>query len=281
MRLYGQLAFGDYDAASGILRVQPPAMVWLPVGFGSGRRMLLLGARTPALLSRIKEVATTLGVQVRVESQRDSNARLLLPDRVELTAIGSSIEAFGGKRLKQLAEDCGIKFCADLVQAELLSFSVNLNDYQQALQPYAEELPDDWKQSWFNPQTLGWEEGAGNKLFCLTEFEFTVYRKQCYLWQNGVAYAVDKSWGRYLMLAHAKKRVLLYSGSQNLLKVPAAAPLPELPARAAALLSGYAPEQEWNPVEKRLYNVYQADGAYQILYNRLGKLLGQPIVEIL
>jgi hypothetical protein len=282
MRLYGQLGFGDYDAMKGQLRVQSPTMLLLPVPPSSGRRVLLTGGRTRELLASVRQAAVQHNVKVSVSSQHESNGHLLLPDRIELTAVGPPNEGFGLTKLKALAEQCEINICTDLLQAELLAFSVKLEDYRASLQPYEEELPDDWKQLWFDPQVLRWLPGPGNKAFSLVEFEFTVYRKECYLWQDGKPYAVDKSWGRYLTLAHVGKQVLLHSQKQQLLAVPASAPLPELLARSAALLSGYAPEQRplLHEGQFRRYNIYQTPGAYTMLYNKLPVLLGQKIIEI-
>lgn len=282
MRLYGQLGFGDYDASRGVLRVQAPTMLLLPVAHSSGRRMLLTGGRTHELMERVRQAATQLGVAVNVCSQHCSNAHLLLPDRVELAAEGLPTQGFGLAVLWQLADQCGIGFYTDILQPELFAFSVKLEEYRSALQPYGDELPEGWKQLWFDPTTLRWQPGIGDKTFGLSEFEFTVYRKQCYLWQEGVPYAVDKSWGRYLVLARAKKQVLLHSRSQQLLAVPASVPFPELPARAAVLLSGCAPEQRFLQYEgqMRRFNIYQTPGAYNMLCNKLPDLLGQKIIMV-
>lgn len=282
MRLYGQLGFGDYDAARGMLLVQPPTMLLLPITQGKGRRMLLTGGRTRDLLNNLKRAAPKFKVSVDVCEQHASNGRLLLPDRVELTSVGIRSDEFGLVNLRQLALHCGINFCTNLLQAELLTFSVGLEEYLAALQPYTEELPDGWKQTWFDPLTLSWLPGPGNKAFGLVEFEFTVYKKQCYLWQDGQAYAVDKSWGRYLVLANAGKNVLLHSQSQQLLAVPASTPFPELIARAAALLSGCAPEQRKinDAGILRRYNIHQTPESYTMLYNKLPILLGQRIINV-
>ncbi|TGE21539.1 hypothetical protein E5K00_14745 [Hymenobacter aquaticus] len=287
MRLYGQLGFGDYDAQHGLLRVHPPGVILLPAPTGfCGRRMLLTGARTRQLIEDISQQAAALDVEVEVSPQPNSNTHLLLPDRVVLTARGTAQTSYGLPKLKHLAAECRLQFCSDLVQPELMAFSTKLEAYGASLQPHNDELPDDWKQSWFNPQTLQWQEGIGDKSFSLVEFELTVYRRHCYLWQDNIPYAVDKSWGRYLVLSRAEagapKRVLLHSQSQELLAVPAATPLPELPARAATLLSGLAPEQcfiEYGGQIRR-YNVYSAPGMYTLLYNKLPELLGQKIIEV-
>lgn len=287
MRLYGQLGFGDYDAQHGLLQVQPPGIILLPAPMGfCGRRMLLVGARTRELTTELKQRAAALDVQVEISPQTDSNNHLLLPDRVVLTSHDVAKNGYGLTKLKHLAAECQLQFCSDLVQPELMAFSTKLNDYGASLQPYNDELPDDWKQRWFDPQTLQWEEGVGDRSFSLVEFELTVYRRHCYLWQDNIPYAVDKSWGRYLILSRAEsgkpKHVLLYSQQQGLLAVPAATPLPDLPARAATLLSGLAPEQCL--IERggriRRYNVYHTHGAYHLLHNKLPKLLGQEIIEI-
>lgn len=301
LRLFSQLGFGDYDSLAGTIQVLPPALLRLPIAGDAGRRMLLTGARTPQLLRRLQEAADSLGVQLTINSQYDGQTiagnlagfttslreattqpfRLLLPDRVELLAHGSPAQLYGDQQLKALATQCDIQFCGDIVPANLLNFSGSLRDYHLALAEYTEELPPDWKQSWFDPQTLKWQPGTGDRSsFCLVEFEYRVYRRQCFLWQNGKPYAVDKSWGRYLVLQHANKQVLYYNRRDQVLKVPAAVPFPELPARAIALLSGFAPTLEWNESEKRRYNVYQTGNTHNLLYNRLPSVLGQQIREI-
>jgi hypothetical protein len=300
LRLYSQLGFGDYDSLAGTIQVLPPALLRLPIAGSTGRRMLLTGARTPQLLSQLRNAAQSLGVQLTMSSQYDGEGiwnslagpettlsavasqafRRLLPNRVELLAHGHSTEGYGDDKLKALAERCGVQFCGDMVSADLLQFSGSLLEYQQGLIPYTDELPTDWKQSWFDPQTLEWQPGAGDHAFCLTEYEYRVYQRQCFLWQDGIPYAIDKSWGRYLVLLKANQQVLYYNRSEQILKVPARAPFPEIPARAVALLSGYAPTLEWNEREKRLYNVYQTGNTYQLLHGRLYSVLGQRLHEI-
>lgn len=301
LRLFSQLGFGDYDSLAGTIQVLPPALLRLPIAGDDGRRMLLTGARTPQLLCQLQEAAGSLGIQMTINSQYDGQTiagnlagfttslreattksfRLLLPDRVELLAHGSPAQLYGDQQLKALATQCGIQFCGDIVPANLLNFSGSLRDYHQALVEYTEELPPDWKQSWFDPQTLKFEDGPGDRSsFCLAEFEYRVYRRQCFLWQDGKPYAVDKSWGRYLVLQHANRQVLCYNRRDQVLKVPARVPFPELPARAIALLSGFAPALEWNESEKRYYNVYQTGNTHNLLYNRLPSVLGQQIREI-
>lgn len=302
LRLFSQLGFGDYDSLTGTIQALPPALLRLPIADSDGRRMLLTGARTPKLLCHLREAADSLGIRLTISSQYDGQIiaenlanfttplresitqpfRQLLPDRVELFAQGGVSQHYGDQPLKTLAVQCGIQFCGDIVSANLLHFSGSLQDYQQSLVPYTEELPPDWKQSWFDPQTLTWQPGTGDRTgFCLVEFEYRVYRRQCFLWQNGIPYAVDKSWGRYLVLQHANKQVLCYNQRDQVLKVPAAVPFPELPARAVALLSGFAPMLEWNESEKRRYNVYQTGNTYHLLHGRLPSVLGQQICEIL
>ncbi|MBF9239511.1 hypothetical protein I2I05_19110 [Hymenobacter sp. BT683] len=300
-RLYSQLGFGDYDSLAGTIQVLPPALLRLPIAGSAGRRMLLTGARTPQLLLQLRSAAEAHGVLLTINSQFNGESiwnslsdpettissattqafRQLLPNRVELLAHGHPTQGYGDDKLKGLAAQCGIQFCGDMISADLLQFSGSLIEYQQALAPYTEELPTDWKQSWFDPQTLKWYPGAGDRAFCLTEYEYRVYRRQCFLWQDGIPYAVDKSWGRYLVLQQANQQVLHYNHTRQLLKVPAAAPFPEIPARAVALLSGYAPALEWDTREKRLYNVYQTGNTYTLLHSRLYSVLGQRLHETL
>ena len=298
LRLYSQLGFGDYDSLAGSIQVLPPALLRLPIAGSAGRRMLLTGARTPALMRQLDATAEQCGVRLTRNSQYDGQLiwksladagstlseattqafRQLLPDRVELFAEGSPAQGYGDQLLKDLAAQCGIEFCPDIVPANLLYFSGSLQEYHAGLVPYTEELPTDWKQSWFDPQTLKWQPGSGDRsTFCLAEFEFRVYRRQCILWQNGIPYAVDKSWGRYLTLQHINKQVLRYNRSTQLLKVPAAVPFPELSARAVVLLSGFSPTLEWNEIEKRRYNVYQTGNTYHLLHNQLPSVLGQTL----
>ena len=301
LRLFSQLGFGDYDSLTGTIRVLPPALHRLPIADSDGRRMLLTGARTPQLLHDIREAAAVNGVRLTISSQYDgqriaehlANAtaalpeattqpfRLLLPDQVELFADGGPRTHYGNQPLKVLASQCGIKFCGDIVPANLLRFSGSLEEYHQSLVPHTEEMHPSWLQKWFDPENLKWVQGTGDRSgFCLTEFEFQVYNKQCFLWQNGVPYVVDKSWGRYLVLQHAKRQVLYYSRSQQLLKVPAIVPFPEIPARAIVLLSGFAPVLELNKADNRYYNVYQTGNTYHLLHSRLPQVLGQTLREI-
>ena len=62
-----------------------------------------------------------------------------------------------------------------------------------------------------------------------------------WLWQDGASADVDRSWGRYCVLASVGHTVLHYNHREGVATVPRQVPLPKLLARALALSSGQAP----------------------------------------
>ena len=116
--------------------------------------------------------------------------------------------------------------------------------------------------------------------------ELNEYTFRHRLWINGVAYCIDpktglnKNWGRYIILKHEGKNVVLNDREKELLAVPAFTPLPRLLQEALILYSGKSPRKA--KIEHagvtHLYNLYE-NIPHILGYNSLLKV-GQKIIEI-
>ena len=284
LRLYAQMGFGDYQYSNGgeKITVLEPTLLALPTRDAAMRRMLLTGARTPALIEKVRSYIqdSTCGCRLLVIGPAASNTNLILPDTMVLEAPALNKPEADAK-FGALARSCGIRFISyeAKVPVELVLFSGSLRRYADSLLPDPHVVRDGWRKKKFIPATLSWEDLAegdesyrsGNHLL---EYILNDYDRRCVWWKDGQSHAVDKSWGRYLALREAREIVLtIQDGS---FAVPAAAPLPDLLARALVLLSGKAPALEVIPWKDRptRFNVYRQPGA-GLLIHRLAASLRQ------
>ena len=226
-----------------------------------GRKVLLIGGRDPQLVTEIIEKSIKYNLQVEVLKQSPSNSYLLLPDAITVKAYGHSSENYGEKNLIDFANEIGITYNpGDLVQVGMQQFAADLIEYEADLLNNNEtnENDYDWARKIFNPDTLIYERSFGedfDKELSLVEYklnEYTYYNK---FWKNQKCYLIDKNWGKYLVLKHVNKQVILYDAAKQKVAIPFELPLPRLLAESIMLLSGIAPV--YLKINHKAYRIYE------------------------
>jgi hypothetical protein len=273
LNFYNAIGIVDYEYETKVIVVNPPQLIFIPSA--KGRTVLLIGARDTKLVESILNLAPKYNLQVEITKQFTSNKKLLLPDVL-------TIKTFGEKNLKSFAEELNIKLTTDYYfQVALKHFSSDLTNYEKSIQT-TDENDYDWARSMFDPETLRFEKNEMldfDKSFALLEYKLNEYTYHYKLWRNNECFKIDKNWGKFVVLKHFKKEVILFDDKNGNVAIPIETPLPYLLSKAIILLSGLIPELR--EIEGRKYRIYENVPSI-IAQNFFSKLIGQkPIRKIL
>ncbi|MFW0715017.1 hypothetical protein [Pedobacter sp. N23S346] len=274
LNFYNNLGYLDYDYENKSIVVHPPQFIYIPSE--KGRKILLTGGRDASLLNKIIEHATKYELEVEFTRQHFSNHNLLLPDALTIKSFGNGKDKYGEERLIAFANDIGITFNPnDLIQISLQLLCSNTTGYEEEiLSKNTSSLTfEDWPRYIFNPQNLKMEQSVTDfdKACTLIEYRLRPWEFHYRLWFNGVCYDVDSNWGKYLILKHKKRDVILYDASKRKVAVPLGVPLPGLLSRSIMLLSGLAPVYSY--INNMSYRVYENIDSVFIknLFNKLSQ----------
>ncbi len=271
----------DYEYSTKMIVVNPPQFLLIPAR--SGRKVLLIGGRTPELMQKLKAEAEKEGLHLNLEPQDDSLSPFILPPTVTVMGFdesdGSKIEG----KLKKVAETCSISFNPDkLPQFRLAEFSGDIDKYKSKLTP--DERFDDsgWPARIFDVDQLRFipiDTQSINKSFSLAEYRLTEYSFKHRLWINGQPHVINKNWGRYMVLNYSGKEVIFNDRDKNIVAIPASLPLPRLISEAMTLFSGKAPMRKYIEIEeiKTWFIIYE-NLPHIMAYNSFLKV-GQKMTE--
>lgn len=204
----------------------PPVLAWLP------RReepaAVLCGARTARLVDRLHERAAEAGVSIEERVQPGGEG----PEAVFVAAPDR-------EAVEELARRAGLPDQANAA-GSLAGCLPSVNGYARL----AREMPgpSGYEIETFDTERLRWSEVnevSGDGLY-----RYKYYRPEYRLRTGGRDLKVTREAGVYLLLGQEGRKVLRYDAAGQELAVPAAAPLPDLHARAAALCSGLLPAFE-------------------------------------
>jgi hypothetical protein len=256
---FDNLGYLDYEYGTKSIVVNPPQLIFIPAN--KGRKVLLIGGRDETLVKAIIETAPKHSLQVEITKQFQSNEDLLLPDAITIKSFGTAREGFGERNLIAFANELRIKFNPnDLVQVGLQHFCSDIDEYEKDLFTTKETTLtyEDWARYIFNPDTLQLAKSFSedfDKNFTMLEYRLRPWEFHHRLWINQKCYHIDKNWGKYVVLKHKKKHVILYDRSKEKVAVPIELPLPRLLAESIMLLSGLAPVH--SEIESKAYRVYE------------------------
>jgi hypothetical protein len=279
LNFYDFIGILDYDYETKSIVLNPPQLVFIPTK--KGRKVLLIGARDPALIETMIKTAPKHNLQIEITKQFSSNERLLLPDVLTIKAFQQTADNYGEKNLKAFADELQIKLIENsLPQVAFLNFSTDIIEYENTLQE-TNENDYDWARYIFNPETLDFDKNESpnfDKLFSLVRYKLNEYTYEYKLWKNNKCYKVDMNWGRFIALNQFKKDVILFDGTRNNVAIPIELPLPRLLAESIMLLSGLAPD--FRMIEERIFRIYENIPSMftSNLFSRLGQ---KPINKIL
>lgn len=230
-RLLESLGVCDFFYDDNRIAACPPALTRLPeAGLPT---VHLTGARTPALLQKLRAAVKASAAQVELNVTAQP-AFSLLPNRMVLRAASHAalLECASAAELPVY----GVTGQALLTQASTLVGYLG----RQRREP-ASDLPG-WTRHDFDPVSVRWDEPAGADVRLSMYLHPQQRGRNFYLYSDGEMQRVDPSWGRYAVLAQAGKPVLGYAAVAAVLTVPAGARLPAILERGVTLLSGIAPQ---------------------------------------
>jgi hypothetical protein len=251
----------DYEYSTKKIVVSPPQFILIPTL--GGRKVLLIGGRTPELIQKIKAQTEEEGLHLNFEPQEKSLSPFILPTTITVKGFDESDGNKIERKLKKIAEACSISFNPDkLPQFRLAEFSGNIDGYKSQLTP--DERFDDsgWTARIFDVNQLRFipiDTQSIDKTFSLVEYRLTEYSFKHRLWMNGQPHAINKNWGRYMILNSSRKEVIFNDRGRNIVAIPASLPLPRLISEAMTLFSGKAPKRLFLEIEgiKTWFNIYE------------------------
>jgi len=236
VRLLDSLGYCEFDFDGRRVYMCEPALVLLPT-FGLPKAVLI-GARTPLLIKKIKEIVKTHKDKMMLHIVSQSTADFSMPPLIYIEAIDKD-------SIKEVADKCGLSIDLDKPAAwALANFSGSLDDLKKSIQfiPFAEM---NWKRRAFNIDKLVFssQEPASHGSLLLIEYKNPINQQSRHvLLANDSAAEVDRDWGRYIVLSNSQKHVIVYNEKMQKLIIPVTVPLPCILARAVALCTGHVPK---------------------------------------
>ncbi|MGD0784318.1 MAG: hypothetical protein ABR969_00690 [Sedimentisphaerales bacterium] len=275
VRLLDSLGYCEFDFDNRKVYMCEPALVLSPA-FGLPKA-ILVGARTPPLMKKIKEVVKTYKEKIILHYIPQSTADFSMPALF-------CIEAIDIASINELAVKCGLSIDVDKPAAwGLANFSASFDDLKKSMQfsPFVER---NWKRRVFNVDKLVFSS-QGHALqnsIMLIEYKNPIDQQSKHLLRdNDSAAEVNRDWGRYMALSYSQKQVILYNEKMQKLIIPVTVPLPCILARAVALCAGLVPKitivsSQIGDIPPK-HPVYVHSGVPKIIAELISNKLGQKI----
>lgn len=230
-------SLGHWETASaGTTRsvvVAPPVLARLP--WPGPPRAVLCGSRSPDTCREIRDVCGTLdGLFLSVTPQPHHP---YAPSRIEVRADSEDRMIAGARALS-------LRYDSTPAAWSLASTSGSLEGYISTLK-WTEREELNWDRREFDPARMRFgppSAASAGQVRLATYSHPSGWDWRDWLWQGTQSADVDRSWGRYYLLATAGRTVTHYDHRRGVATVPRQAPLPRLLARALALSSGEAPK---------------------------------------
>lgn len=224
------MSFGPTGA--GTIVVCNPALVALP---GPGvRRAVLVGARSPALVEKLRKAALDTSASLAVHPQGSSAP--FAPSRIEVQA--SNIESF-----EKLAKIIGIPFSRFTPARAIARWSGSVDEYLARL-IWAPNDDLNWYRQDFDQVSLRFASPDGEQaVIRLSRYQDPIRETWRYyrLFRGQEFATVNPDWGRYIVLSHQQRQVFEFDRTNSVVRVPTWVPLPVLLSRALVLCSGRSP----------------------------------------
>ena len=215
--------------------VAPPVLARLP--WPGLPRAVLCGSRSPDTLADICQACDAFdGLSLSISAQPHHP---YAPMRIELSAESE-------EHLIAVGREMSVRYDPIPAAWAIAQASGSVGRYLSAL---AWEKREDlnWDRREFDPDLLRFRSSAEgidlSRLRLISYAHPNGWAWRDWLCNNGLSADVDRSWGRYCVLAAVGRTVMRYDHREGVATVPRQVPLPKLLARALALSSGNAPNQ--------------------------------------
>ncbi len=222
-----KLAHAEFSAAASghAWRVAPPVLAAGKVRSDGSIRAVLCGARTPAMVERLRAAVSEVELTTREQPEGPDLVQVVAPSSGDLERLAAS----AGVRVQPNAPLALLCWATPPKRAQLQSASIPLGG---------------WTASEFSKPALQWRPAspraareARSGLFRFRSDYETVH----ILIKDGAAWACDPAAAKYRIL-RPRNRVLAYSAADRVLSVRATCRPPALVERALVLCSGLLPE---------------------------------------
>jgi hypothetical protein len=229
--------FADFSGETGTVRIAPRVLARLPV---QGRpQAVLVGHRLATTEAELGEACEAQpGTTLQAD---DEDGRLPFVPRRLL------VEADDSDRLEAVARAVEARYFPDPPAWRVLQFAGTVAEYQADLK-WVPQRPPDWERREFDTERVAFRDpvadpGPRDVLGEYRDPQTTVNRYYLSRSGSGIETAkVDRDWGCYVVLAAAKRNVLLYTRASEV-AVPLGALLPAPYAAGLALCLGCAPRE--------------------------------------
>lgn len=213
--------------------VAPPVLARLP--WPGLPRAVFCGSRSPDTIIEIRDVCHSIrGLSLSPDLQRHHP---YAATRLELS--GESEE-----QIVELARELSVRYDRTPVAWSIARASGSIDSYLDALK-WEERGDLNWDRREFDPEVLRFGPCSGgddrSRLRLIEYSHPSGWAWRNWLRRDGASADVDRSWGRYCVLASVGRVTLQYDHRTGIATVPRQVPLPKLHARALALSSGRAP----------------------------------------
>ena len=215
--------------------VAPPLLARLP--WPGLPRAVLCGSRSPDTVAEIREVCDSVdGLSLSMSAQPHHP---YAPMRLELS--GESEE-----QMIAVGRELSVRYDPTPAAWSIARASGSVDGYLNVL-AWEEREDLNWDRREFDPEFLRFGSSADgtalSRLRLITYSHPSGWDWRDWLWNDGASADVDRSWGRFCVLASVGRSVLHYDHRDGVATVPRQVPLPKLLARALALCSGEAPRR--------------------------------------
>lgn len=215
------------------IAVSPPVLARLP--WPGLPRAVLCGSRSPDTIAEIAEMCGS-GSRLSLSTTAQLH-HPYAPTRVELCAESE-------EDMIAVSRELAVRYNPNPAAWSLAGVSGSVEGYLEAL-AWDEREDLNWDRREFDPEGLRFvssaDDAEGSRLRLVTYTHPAGWDWRDWLWHDGASADVDRSWGRYCVLASVGRSVLHYNHQEGVATVPRQVPLPKLLARALALSSGLAP----------------------------------------
>ena len=280
IKLYDQLGFinDDYDITSKSKKVtlNRPTLISLPGElFSEYYQVLLTGARTVKFMQDLIEycnISDHFTIDFSIKHPDNLHLKYILPQPVRIYSRSK-------RKFSELAKDLEIYYQEDLFYSvNLIKEASGIDNFEENIQDFYNKDFDDYEteKQYFNLLDENIlkinSREIINKKLNIVEYNPGSYLSRNIFWKNGLAYELDKSWGRLLFLKLINRNdVIQYDENTQLLIIPSDFKLPKIYARAFSLLTGLAPMERYNEKRKNFDYIYQVPShlAYNSIFDKL------------
>ena len=235
IRSLDSLGYCEFDFSERRVYMCPPSLVLLSQ-IGTPKTAFV-GARTPSVLNRLKSAVRRQRGNALITHTQQGNANINIPGTILIDAVDKQV-------LDEISKEAGIRCYTDQPCSwKLANFSKSIEGIDGSLD-YEQRQEPGWRRKIFMKDRLVFNDlqERNQEGYDLAEYKNPInHQLSHWIWNGTTAAEVERDWGRYILLFHNKRNVLLYDEKGCKLAVPVTVPLPCVFARALTMCSGMLP----------------------------------------